>query len=173
MTMVHPDHGDPRRGTRKGTEGKQNRFDRFLRGLSVRSRIVSGFLILVALAILTVPLTVANQRFVTDRLRQISEVENLHLPNHERLAGSGGKTAATPGKFCHEGGTSNDRRLFDSHRDENLASINHEVQADAERKGEDPDGIFDHCFSLIRGEPCRLQGSQLVDGKLGSLCQGM
>ena len=36
---------------------------------------MGGFLILVALAVLNVPLTVANQQFVTARLRQISEVE--------------------------------------------------------------------------------------------------
>ncbi len=54
---------------------RESRFDRFLRRLSVRSRIVGGFLILVALAVLNVPLTVTNQQFVTARLRQISEVE--------------------------------------------------------------------------------------------------
>ena len=68
-------YADSRQGTRQGAEAHQNRFDRFLRRLSVRSRIMGGFLILIALAVLTVPLTMANQGFVTDRLRRISEVE--------------------------------------------------------------------------------------------------
>ena len=78
MTLVHEnqgDHVDPQQGTRQGTEAKQTWSDRLLRRSSVRSRIVSGFVILVVLAALTVPLTIANQGFVTDRLRQISEVE--------------------------------------------------------------------------------------------------
>ena len=75
MTMAYADHGDPRQGTRKGTEAKPGGFDRFLRRLPVRGRIVSAFLILLVLAGLTVPLTVTSQSFVIDRLRQISEVE--------------------------------------------------------------------------------------------------
>ncbi len=57
------------------SEAKQSGSDRFLRRLSVGSRIVSGFVILVVLSSLAVPLTVANQGFVIDRLKQITEVE--------------------------------------------------------------------------------------------------
>ena len=49
--------------------------DRFLRALPVRLRIVSAFLILVALLALSVPLIVANQSFLVGRLRQVTDVE--------------------------------------------------------------------------------------------------
>jgi GAF domain-containing protein len=49
--------------------------DRFLRRLAVRRRIVGGFLILVALLALSVPLIVANQSFLLGRLQQITDVE--------------------------------------------------------------------------------------------------
>jgi GAF domain-containing protein/HAMP domain-containing protein len=71
MAVVHADPPLPK----EGTKAKQSWIDRFLRRLSVRSRIVGGFVSLVVLAALTVPLAMANQSFVTDRLRQISEVE--------------------------------------------------------------------------------------------------
>ncbi|MBN1954311.1 MAG: GAF domain-containing protein [Anaerolineae bacterium] len=74
MTGVHADPTSGRQET-EADRSQQGGIDRFLRRFSVRGRIVSGFLILVALAGLTVPLTVANQSFVTDRLRQITEVE--------------------------------------------------------------------------------------------------
>ena len=71
MAVVHADPPLPK----EGTKAKQSWIDRFLRRLSVRSRIVGGFVSLVMLAALTVPLAMANQSFVTDRLRQISEIE--------------------------------------------------------------------------------------------------
>jgi GAF domain-containing protein/HAMP domain-containing protein len=49
--------------------------DRFLRRLSVRQRIVGGFLILVALLAVSVPLIAANQTFLVSRLQQITDVE--------------------------------------------------------------------------------------------------
>jgi len=49
--------------------------DRFLRRVPVRRRIVSAFLILVLLLALSIPLIVANQSFLTSRLRQVTEVE--------------------------------------------------------------------------------------------------
>jgi GAF domain-containing protein/HAMP domain-containing protein len=49
--------------------------DRFLRRLSVRQRIVGGFLILVALLAVSVPLIAVNQTFLVSRLRQITDVE--------------------------------------------------------------------------------------------------
>jgi GAF domain-containing protein/HAMP domain-containing protein len=48
---------------------------RFLRRLSVRQRIVGGFLILVALLAVSVPLIAANQTFLVSRLQQITDVE--------------------------------------------------------------------------------------------------
>jgi GAF domain-containing protein len=48
---------------------------RFLRRLPVRHRILGGFLILVLLLVLSVPLIVANQTFLLGRLRQITDVE--------------------------------------------------------------------------------------------------
>ena len=49
--------------------------DRFLRKLSVRTRIVGGFLILIVLLTLSVPVSVANYNFLVDRLRQVTNVE--------------------------------------------------------------------------------------------------
>jgi GAF domain-containing protein/HAMP domain-containing protein len=49
--------------------------DRFLRRLAVRTRIVGGFLILVMLGALALPLIVANHSFLVSRLQQIAEVE--------------------------------------------------------------------------------------------------
>lgn len=49
--------------------------DRLQRRLSVRARIYSGYLILLVLAALALPLVIANQAILLARLRQISEVE--------------------------------------------------------------------------------------------------
>ncbi len=49
--------------------------DRFLRRLTVRRRIVGLFLISGLLLALSVPLTVANHTFLTNRLRQVTDVE--------------------------------------------------------------------------------------------------
>jgi GAF domain-containing protein/HAMP domain-containing protein len=49
--------------------------DRFLRRLAVRRRIVGGFMILVVLLALSLPLIVANQSFLLGRLQQITDVE--------------------------------------------------------------------------------------------------
>lgn len=49
--------------------------DRFLRRLTVRGRIIGGFMIMVALLLLTIPLTVTNHYFLIGRLKQVAEVE--------------------------------------------------------------------------------------------------
>lgn len=49
--------------------------DRFLRRLSVRSRVVGGFLILIVLLALSAPLSVANYTFLVERLRQVTNIE--------------------------------------------------------------------------------------------------
>jgi GAF domain-containing protein/HAMP domain-containing protein len=49
--------------------------DRFLRRLTVRSRIIGGFVILVALSALSLPVIVINQNFLVNRLRQLTDVE--------------------------------------------------------------------------------------------------
>jgi GAF domain-containing protein/HAMP domain-containing protein len=49
--------------------------DRFLRRLSVRQRIVGGFLILVALVALFAPLILVTRGFILGRLQEITEVE--------------------------------------------------------------------------------------------------
>ena len=49
--------------------------DRFLRKLSVRTRILGGFLILIVLLTVSVPVSVANYNFLVDRLRQVTNVE--------------------------------------------------------------------------------------------------
>ena len=49
--------------------------DRFLRRLTVRSRIVGGFAVLLVLMALFAPLLVTSQSFIVGRLRQITEVE--------------------------------------------------------------------------------------------------
>ncbi len=49
--------------------------DRFLRRLSVRMRIVGGFVILLAVMTLFAPLLVTSRSFIVARLRQITEVE--------------------------------------------------------------------------------------------------
>ncbi|GAB4532531.1 MAG: hypothetical protein Kow0063_13190 [Anaerolineae bacterium] len=49
--------------------------DRFLRRITVRRRIISGFLALVLLLVLSIPLVVTNYRFLVDRLQQVTNVE--------------------------------------------------------------------------------------------------
>jgi GAF domain-containing protein/HAMP domain-containing protein len=49
--------------------------DRFLRQITVRNRIIGGFLALVLLLVLSLPLVVTNYRFLVDRLRQVTNVE--------------------------------------------------------------------------------------------------
>lgn len=49
--------------------------ERFFRRLPVRGRIIAGFLILVVLSALSIPLVVANQSFILGRLQQITNVE--------------------------------------------------------------------------------------------------
>ncbi|MBN1659546.1 MAG: GAF domain-containing protein [Anaerolineae bacterium] len=49
--------------------------DRFLRRLTVRSRIVGGFALLLVMMALFAPLLITAQSFIVDRLRQITEVE--------------------------------------------------------------------------------------------------
>jgi GAF domain-containing protein/HAMP domain-containing protein len=49
--------------------------ERFLRRLTVRRRIVGGFLVLVLLSALAIPLIVANHSFLVGRLRQVADVE--------------------------------------------------------------------------------------------------
>lgn len=49
--------------------------ERLFRWLAIRRRIIAGFLILVVLSALSVPLVVANQRFILGRLQQITDVE--------------------------------------------------------------------------------------------------
>jgi signal transduction histidine kinase/putative methionine-R-sulfoxide reductase with GAF domain/ActR/RegA family two-component response regulator/HAMP domain-containing protein len=49
--------------------------DRFLRRLTVRRRVVGGFLVLVLLSALAIPLIVANHSFLANRLRQVADVE--------------------------------------------------------------------------------------------------
>lgn len=51
-------------------------FVRFLRQLSVRSRIVGGFSILLIFMILAAPLTVINHVALTDRVKQLANVES-------------------------------------------------------------------------------------------------
>jgi GAF domain-containing protein/HAMP domain-containing protein len=49
--------------------------DRFFRRLTVRRRITGGFLILILLVIVSIPLTIANYDFLLGRLQQVSDVE--------------------------------------------------------------------------------------------------
>lgn len=49
--------------------------DRFLRRLTVRSRIVGGFVVLLAVMALFAPLLITSRSFIVSRLRQITEVE--------------------------------------------------------------------------------------------------
>jgi GAF domain-containing protein/HAMP domain-containing protein len=49
--------------------------DRLLRRLTVRYRIIGGFLVLMALLVLSIPLITANHNFVVNRLRQVADVE--------------------------------------------------------------------------------------------------
>jgi GAF domain-containing protein/HAMP domain-containing protein len=49
--------------------------DRFLRRLTVRSRIVGGFALLLVMMALFAPLLITSQSFILGRLRQITEVE--------------------------------------------------------------------------------------------------
>jgi GAF domain-containing protein/HAMP domain-containing protein len=49
--------------------------DRLLRRLAVHTRIVGGFLVLVVLGAIALPLIVANHSFLVSRLQQIAEVE--------------------------------------------------------------------------------------------------
>lgn len=49
--------------------------DRFLRRLTVRSRIIAGFLILIILPIMLLPVLLATRSYLMDRLQTITEVE--------------------------------------------------------------------------------------------------
>ena len=78
--------------------------DRFLRRLTVRSRIVGSFVILVTLLAAALPLIVANQSFLTSRLRQITEVEaradRLLLLASARVESSRVNTDALRARLC-------------------------------------------------------------------------
>ena len=50
--------------------------NRFLRRLSVRTRILGGFLILIILLTLALPLSIANYVFLVERVRQVTNVES-------------------------------------------------------------------------------------------------
>jgi len=50
--------------------------DHFLRRLTVRRRIIGGFLALVLLLVLSLPLVVTNYRFLVGRLQQVTDVES-------------------------------------------------------------------------------------------------
>jgi HAMP domain-containing protein len=50
--------------------------DHFLRRLTVRRRIIGGFLALVLLLVLSLPLVVTNYRFLVGRLQQVTDIES-------------------------------------------------------------------------------------------------
>jgi len=63
----------------------------FLRRLTVRRRIIGGFLILVLLVMAAIPMTVVNRNFLLDRLHQVSDeasVDRLLLRASTRVASS-------------------------------------------------------------------------------------
>ena len=55
------------------------------------------------------------------RFIQVGHVDDLHLPDHERIGGGGCESAAGTGEFCHEGCARHNGGLFDHHRDKHIA----------------------------------------------------
>jgi hypothetical protein len=98
-------------------------------------------------------------------LLQIPEVDDLHLANHERLTGSGFESAAGAGKFGHKRSTCYHRRFFQSHWDEHIPSIDHEIERNPQRQAVQADDILDHMIGSLRGQPATVKWEQI----LGSL----
>ena len=61
----------------------------------------------------------------------VGHIQNLDLPDHFGRAGVGGEATAGAGQFRHVGSRSHHRRLFDGHRHQHLAPVDHEVEGNA------------------------------------------
>jgi len=104
---------------------------------------------------------------------QVRHVEQLHLADHERVAGVSGKATAAACELGHEGRSGDHGRFFQRHGHEHLAAVDEEVDGHAERQAVHADHILDHVIGLLRRQPTRaVDSSQLRRAQVRKIGDG-
>jgi hypothetical protein len=98
------------------------------------------------------------------RASRVSQVEDLHLPDHLRRAGGGEESAARERQARHVGGPGHHGRLFDNHRHEHVPPVDAEILRDAQRQAEHADHILDHVVGMLRSQSAESAESAYILG---------
>jgi hypothetical protein len=85
----------------------------------------------------------------------IGHVEELDLALHDRWLDFGSDTSARSQPLGGTARSGYDGRLFGRHRRQSIASVDHEMNAQAERDTEHADRILDHRIGMPRQETRR------------------
>ena len=96
-----------------------------------------------------------------DALR-LGDVDELDLPDHQAVVDLSGETSRGSYELCHVGHCRDDAGLLHRHRDDHIATIDEEVESNAQRQRERPDDVLDHEVGVLHGEGMPVECSDLI-----------
>ncbi len=147
---MHHEHGTHRIGLALGLEGVQLDIERAASGLHQ----------VFVLAVRLRDQLVARGEDLRFGSVVILHLEQLHLPDHQRLGDLRGDAAARSQQLRCVAGRREHRGLLDRHRDQTILIVDLEVHAESQRHAQDPQRVLHHSIGVLIAE-ARLTGEHL------------